>query len=105
MALANRKENDFKFRQAQAKPLSFSKSSKADHSHNASDLNQKAAFYQPSSIDQNLTKAKNRDLLKAPSTNHLENIYLGLGIAFYQQKKYKEALFYFKKSIEVDDTF
>ena len=42
---------------------------------------------------------------KAPSTNHLEHIYLGVGIALYNQKKYEEALLYFKKSIEVKDTF
>ena len=44
-------------------------------------------------------------LLKAPSTKNLENIYLGIGIALYQKEKYEKALFYFKKSIEVDDTF
>lgn len=43
--------------------------------------------------------------LKAPSTNHLESVYLGIGIALYQQKKYEEALSYFRRSIEVDDTF
>ena len=42
---------------------------------------------------------------KAPSTNYLEHIYLGIGIALYNQKKYEEALIYFKKSIEVKDTF
>ena len=42
---------------------------------------------------------------KAPPTNYLEHIYLGIGIALYNQKKYEEALIYFKKSIEVKDTF
>ena len=44
-------------------------------------------------------------LEKAPPTNYLEHIYLGIGIALYNQKKYEEALLYFKKSIEVKDTF
>lgn len=55
----------------------------------------------PNKIDKDHSEAQ----LKAPSTQHLENIYLGFGIALYQQKKYEEALLYFKKSIEVDDTF
>ena len=42
---------------------------------------------------------------KAPSTNNLEHIYLGIGIALYYQKKYEEALVYLKKSIEAKDTF
>ena len=41
----------------------------------------------------------------APPTNYLEHIYLGIGIALYNQQKYEEALPYFKKSIEVKDTF
>ena len=49
--------------------------------------------------------SKKTELLKAPPTNRLESIYLGIGIALYQQEKYEEALSYFKKSIEVDDTF
>ena len=50
-------------------------------------------------------KRKNRSLLKSPPTNHLEKVYLGIGVALYQQKKYEKALSYFKKSIEVDDAF
>ena len=42
---------------------------------------------------------------KAPGTNYLEHIYLGIGIALYNQQNYEEALLYFKKSIEVKDTF
>ena len=42
---------------------------------------------------------------KAPVTNYLEHIYLGIGIALYNQKKYESALLYFRKSIEVKDTF
>ena len=42
---------------------------------------------------------------QAPPTNYLEHIYLGIGIALYNQQKYEEALLYFKKSIEVKDTF
>ena len=41
----------------------------------------------------------------SPPTNHLESIYFGIGVALYQQKKYQEALSYFKQSIAVDDTF
>ena len=43
--------------------------------------------------------------IKMPTTNQLEKIYFGMGLALYQQEKYEKALFYFKKSIEVDDTF
>ena len=41
---------------------------------------------------------------EAPETNHLENVYLSLGISVFYQKRYEEALDYFKKSIEVKDT-
>ena len=43
--------------------------------------------------------------LQAPPTNQLEKIYLYLGIAVYNQEKPKKALSYFKKSIEINDTF
>lgn len=62
----------------------------------------------PDSLSQNNSENTNLEgvvELKAPPTNYLENIYLGIGIAFYQQEKYEEALSYFRKSIEVDDTF
>ena len=42
---------------------------------------------------------------KMPPTNYLEHIYLGIGVALYNQQKYEEALPYFKKTIEVKDTF
>lgn len=53
----------------------------------------------------NNLESTNTEKLQPPPTNNLENIYLGLGIALYQQEKYKPALSYFKKSIEVNDTF
>lgn len=44
-------------------------------------------------------------ILSPPPTNQLEKVYLYLGIALYNQKKPEKALNYFKKSIEIDDTF
>ena len=49
-------------------------------------------------------KSKGKKLI-APPTNHLEKIYFGIGMALYKQKNYEQALSYFKKSIDVDDTF
>ena len=43
--------------------------------------------------------------LQAPPTNQLEKVYLYLGIALYNQEKPEKALSYFKKSIEINDTF
>ncbi|MCY4321828.1 MAG: hypothetical protein OXC37_05465, partial [Bdellovibrionaceae bacterium] len=54
---------------------------------------------------QTQTTKNNESIQKAPPTNYLEHIYLGIGIALYNQQKYTEALFYFKKSIEIKDTF
>ena len=51
------------------------------------------------------TISEEEEKLKAPFSNQLENVYLNLGIALYNQKDYASALTYFKKAIEVDDTF
>lgn len=51
------------------------------------------------------TKDNNKLEESPPATNYLEHIYLGIGVALYNQQKYEEALNYFKKSIEVKDTF
>ena len=111
LVLANRKKSDFKLYQARAKllppekqnlsPLQNSTARHSDHT-NTPGRNQTDSQY---SIDQKSVEAQNIESLKAPPKNYLENIYLGLGIAFYQQEKYERALSYFKKSIEVDDTF
>ena len=42
---------------------------------------------------------------KAHLTSQLEKVYLYLGIALYNQEEPEKALNYFKKSIEIDDTF
>ena len=56
--------------------------------------------------DFSLKEEKKEDKkISMPPTNQLEKIYFGIGIALYQQEKYEKALSYFKKSIEVDDTF
>ncbi len=70
---------------AQTKNSSFGESAREDHGQ----LNSKTG----------------RPALKAPPTNGLERVYLGLGAAAYHQKKYTEALSWFKKSVEADDTF
>ncbi len=75
--------------------------------HNSHKTHKKNSIKKSAKYDENKDHQKNDiHLLKAPpSTNNLENIYLYLGIALYQQKKYETALSYFKKSIEVDDSF
>ena len=75
------------FVKADKKDLELGKDSKSP--------SQKAVIAKESLIAQN----------KPPSTERLEHIYLGIGVALYNREKYTEALSYFKKSIEVKDTF
>ena len=64
---------------------------------------------QLASQETQISNPNNRQIasLKAtqPNTRYLENIYLNVGISLYYQKKYAKALEYFRKSIEIKDTF
>ncbi len=51
------------------------------------------------------SSSSQESLLKTPDTNRIEDIYLGIGIALYQRENYESALSYFKKSIEINDSF
>ena len=103
LALSNKIKNDLS-----QYNLPHTKNAKEQHNEPMPlDSSDKTDKNKKSVSENNENKAsKNTELsLKAPPTNSLENIYLGIGIALYQQEKYEEALSYFKKSIEVDDTF
>ena len=85
------------------------KESKEDQNKNKDLKSDTEKTKQDSKLD---TKNTNKDSKidkekqdKAPPTNYLEHIYLGIGVALYNQQKYEEALAYFKKAIEVKDTF
>ena len=60
---------------------------------------------QEDSLKEDSLKNHSNKAVKAPPTHQLENIYLSLGIALFHQDRLEEALGYFKKSIEIDDSF
>ena len=107
LALANRSKNDFS---QYILPQSGNFKDGSDQKVNSTASNKKGKIQQTKGAivgknDKQNSKDKKLAVLKAPPINGLENIYLGIGIALYHQEKYTEALPYFKKSIEVNDTF
>ena len=85
--------------------LSIEKQKNAKTKSKKPDEKVKTSSKKTTQTDKKITAGSENKIKKPPATNYLEHIYLGIGIALYNQQKYKEALIYFKKSIEVKDTF